>query len=83
MAYLDGDGSLDGAMRRLNILLMCYRVLSANEDPRADGMLQFAHAQLLTLAAQFDEDARRSFLENVPAHREIASEWAKRKYAKA
>ena len=52
-----------------------YRVLRANGDPRAEEVLEEAHNLLQERAAKItDEELRRSFLENVSAHREIISE---------
>jgi tetratricopeptide (TPR) repeat protein len=58
------------------VYLTCYRVLRANEDPRAGEVLRTAHRLLQEWAAKIDDEKwRRSFLENVPAHREIVEEW--------
>jgi len=52
--------------------LICYRVLEANHDPRAAPLLRTARQRLEEYAARISDDAlRRSFLENVPAHREL------------
>jgi len=57
--------------------LTCYRVLRANGDPRADDILERAHALLQERAARIsDEGDRRSYLENVEERREIAGEYA-------
>jgi len=57
--------------------LTCYRVLHANGEPRAEDILRTVYDLLQERAANIaDEDLRRLFLENVPAHREIVSEWA-------
>jgi len=62
-----------------SIYLTSYRVLSANEDPRAQGILHTAYQLLQERAAKIsDEEERRSFLENVAAHKEIVSEYARR-----
>jgi hypothetical protein len=56
--------------------LVCYRVLRANDDPRAEMALATAHRLLQVRAAKIaDERLRRSFLENVPDHREIVGEF--------
>ena len=56
----------------------CYRALRANQDPRALGVLTKAYRLLQDWAAKIDEGTwRRSFLENVPAHREIAAEYGR------
>jgi predicted ATPase len=52
--------------------LACYRVSQARGDPRSDHFMCLAHRTLLACADRIhDEELRRSFLENVPAHREI------------
>ena len=58
------------------IYLDCYRVLRANGDPRAEAILDAAYRLLQAWAAKIDdEELRRSYLENVAAHREIAAAW--------
>lgn len=59
------------------VYLTCYRILCMNQDPRAQAVLDTAHDLLQEWAAKIsDEETRRSFLENVAAHREILREWA-------
>jgi tetratricopeptide (TPR) repeat protein len=59
--------------------LVCYRVLRASEDPRADEVLEQAYGMLQKRAAQIEEEAlRRSYLENVAVNREIVAEHARR-----
>jgi hypothetical protein len=56
--------------------LTCYRVLRATQDARATEILRTVYNQVQASAARIDDEAmRRSFLENVPAHREIVSAW--------
>jgi predicted ATPase len=70
-------GGLDGAWHPARIYLTCYRVLNANEDPRAGDILEEGYRFLQERAAKIsDEEDRRSFLENVEEHREIVEEWA-------
>ena len=70
--------TLDGTEEPFRVYLTCYRVLRVNQDPRAEAILNTAHHLLQEQAAKIsDEELRRSFLENVPAHREIVSEVAK------
>lgn len=55
-----------------SVYLLCYQVLEAAKEARAQALLKEAAQHLQAVAAAIDEDAiRRSFLENVPAHREI------------
>jgi DNA-binding SARP family transcriptional activator/predicted ATPase/Tfp pilus assembly protein PilF len=68
-------GTLDGTDEPLRVYLTCYRVLVASQDLRAQGILSAAHRLLQERAAKIgDEDLRRSYLENVPAHREILNQ---------
>lgn len=73
-----GSGhGLDGTDEPFRVYLTCYGVLRANQDPRAGDILSTAHRLLQERAARIsDEELRRSFLENVPAHREILGEFA-------
>jgi tetratricopeptide (TPR) repeat protein len=69
------DNTLDGPEEPFRIYLTCYRVLHANGDPRAQEILNTAHNLLQEQSVRIsDEKLRRSFLENVRAHREILSE---------
>ena len=64
--------ALDGTLSPFQIYLTCYRVLEAVQDARAQGILDTAHDLLAARAARIsDEKMRRSFLENVAAHREL------------
>jgi len=73
LAYLE-SGTLEGTQQPLLVYLSCYRVLQAVDDPRVKKVLDEAYHLLQDIAAKItDEDLRYSFLQNVPAHREIAS----------
>jgi len=75
LSYLQSN-TLAGTEEPFRVYLTCYRVLHANQDPRAQGVLDAAHRLLQERAAKIsDEELRRSFLENVTAQREIVSEW--------
>ena len=77
LTYLETE-TLDGTEEPFRVYLTCYRVLCANQDPRAKTILNTAHCLLQEQAAKIsDEETRCSFLENVAAHREIVSEWRK------
>jgi predicted ATPase/DNA-binding SARP family transcriptional activator len=55
------------------VYLACYRTLDATGDVRAEAVLQAGHALLQACAGRIaDEALRRSFLEDVPANRELA-----------
>ncbi|MBN2550064.1 MAG: tetratricopeptide repeat protein [Anaerolineales bacterium] len=72
MAHLQ-SANLDGVEEPLRVHLTCFQALKAAGDPAALQILEDARRLLDTQAAQIgDENLRRSFLENVPAHREIA-----------
>ncbi len=59
------------------IYLTCYRVLQALDDPRAENVLNEAHRLLQEQAARISDPVlQRSYLENVPPHREILKEMA-------
>lgn len=58
------------------VYLTCYQVLQAKKDPRAKEVLMRAHSSLQARAARIsDPDLRRSFLENISAHRQLARAW--------
>ncbi|MBN1138646.1 MAG: tetratricopeptide repeat protein, partial [Anaerolineae bacterium] len=76
--HLEG-GSLDGTDEPMHIYLTCYRALHAVHDLRAAEILETAHASLQERAAGIDDEGmRRSFLENVAAHREIVAAYRER-----
>jgi tetratricopeptide (TPR) repeat protein len=69
----DGGRALRGNEEPLRIYLTCYKVLAANGDPRADEVLAAARGELEAQAGRIpDEETRRSFLEKVAVHKEIA-----------
>lgn len=75
-ALRDEPGALEGADTRL-LLLTCHRAFARSGDARAAPALAAAHDALLRVAASIDDVAlRRSFLHNVPHHREIVAAWA-------
>ncbi len=76
LSYLDQGNTLEGTEEPLRVYATCYRVLYANLDPRAEAILSTAHRLLQEQAAKItSEEMRRSFLENVAAHREIIAAW--------
>ncbi|MCI0398127.1 MAG: tetratricopeptide repeat protein [Chloroflexi bacterium] len=63
---------LDGTYERFRIHLTCYQVLTAVGDSRAPAVRQAARSLLQKQATKISDGAlRRSFLENVAAHREL------------
>jgi tetratricopeptide (TPR) repeat protein len=74
LVYLENN-SLAGTDEPFRVHLTCYRVLHANQDPRAQEVLITAHRLLQERATKIDDDERRRlFLENVASHREIVQE---------
>jgi hypothetical protein len=68
--------NLDGNDEPLRVHLTCYQVLSANEDPRAEWVLDAGYHLLEERAAEIHpKEMQRSFLQNVEAHREFATHW--------
>jgi tetratricopeptide (TPR) repeat protein len=59
--------------------LICFQVLQASGDPHAREVLEEGYRLLQERAAQIDDpDLRRSYLENVAVHREIATAYERR-----
>ncbi len=65
--------SLESAAEPLRVHFICYQVLSAAGDPRSGEILQQAYVLMQERAAKLDENQRRTYLENVPVNRELAS----------
>ena len=64
---------LDGTEEPVRIYLTCYKVLDLLQDERAPKVLDSAHAILRARAEKItDLTMRRSFLENITAHRFLA-----------
>ena len=75
LAHRAGGGELVGSDPR-RILFTCHQVLARAGDARAAELLSAAHAELQARAATIaDAGLRRSFLANVPHHREIVAAW--------
>lgn len=71
LAYLETH-ALEGADETLRVYLTCYHALVAHQTPRSRAILEMAHNLLQTQANLIDdEQLRRKFLHNVPAHRDI------------
>jgi predicted ATPase len=76
LAHL-ATGTLEGAEEPMLVYLICYQVLRANDDPRAQTLLTRARRELLAQAGHIpDEATRHAILEHVPAHRELLAAWA-------
>ena len=64
--------TIEGTEEPLRVYLTCYEVLHVLRDPNAADYLQTAYEMLQEWALTIeDKQLRRSFLENVPAHRDI------------
>lgn len=71
-AYLEQDPDLSGAQRPLRVYMACFQALRAAGDARAEALLERGYWLLMARAARIqDENARRSFLQNIPIHREV------------
>jgi DNA-binding SARP family transcriptional activator/class 3 adenylate cyclase len=76
LGYLKAHPMPDGMVEPFQVYLTCYRVLRANGDPRAKEIMDVACRLLQERAKKIDDEAlRRSYLENVAAHREIVAEY--------
>ena len=78
LSYAEQQPIVGTSGDRFEIYLTCYQVLRALEDARAGEVLGTAHRLLEEQASRISDRAlRRSYLENVPAHRAIVQEFAK------
>jgi hypothetical protein len=76
LSYMETHHTLEGTREPLWVYLTCYRILRASGDARAPAVLNDAYCLLQESAANIPEgELRRSFLENVAAHRAIVAEW--------
>jgi tetratricopeptide (TPR) repeat protein len=70
--YLDHGGTLEGADEPMRVYLTCFQALEDLQDPRAGEILDIALKRLHQQADRIvGEESRRSYLENIPWHREI------------
>jgi tetratricopeptide (TPR) repeat protein len=70
------ESELAGTESSHLLRLTCYRVLDRAGDPRAADVLAAAHANVLAQAVLTSDPAlRRSFLHEIPEHREIVAAW--------
>lgn len=76
LQHLAQGGTLAGIDHPNFVRLICYRVLQALEDSRAQPFLEETYTTLQSQAAKIqDETLRQSFLENVPWHQQIIQEY--------
>lgn len=74
--YVEEHPNLGGTDEPFLVYLTCYRVLQANRDSRARELLTIAVQRLQERASLITaEEGRRSFLAQVPHHRELLAEW--------
>lgn len=76
LATNGGKLALDETNDPFRIALTTYQVLAATNDPRAFPVLRAAYTRLAERAALITDGAlRQTFLEQVPAHRELCAVW--------
>jgi tetratricopeptide (TPR) repeat protein len=74
LKYLDSN-TLDGTDEPVRVYLTCAHILEANGDDRAADVLLRAHKMFDARAQRIgDPNLRRSFAQNVPAHRALLRE---------
>ncbi len=70
------ENSLDGIEEPFRVYMTCYRVLRTSQVAQARDILETAYRLLHERAAKIaSAELRRSFLENVASHYEVAREW--------
>ena len=68
--------NIDNTEEPFRVELICYLVLHALGDPHAPAILESAYQRLQDRATKIPNvTLQRSFLENVPHHREIGAAW--------
>lgn len=78
LSYLQ-EHRLEGVEEPFRVYLTCLELLWATDDARGGALLDRAYRQLQDRAAKIaDEDKRRTFLQEMPAHREIVRAWETR-----
>jgi predicted ATPase/class 3 adenylate cyclase len=76
LALLETESTLEGTDEPLRIYAICYLVLTALNDGRADRILEKGFATLQSRAAQIpDEMIRKRYLEDIPHHQQIYAAW--------
>lgn len=79
LGHLAQGGTLEGVDHPNFVRLVCYQVLLAMEDSRAQPFLEEACTGLYEQAEKIqDESLRQSFLKNVPWHQAIIQEYQRR-----
>ncbi|MFN8460034.1 MAG: tetratricopeptide repeat protein, partial [Anaerolineae bacterium] len=73
--------TLEGAEHPFQVYLTCYQVLLANQDARTTSFLTLAYRLLQEQAIKISDEAqRRSFLEQVTAHRELVEAFERNEF---
>jgi hypothetical protein len=76
LGVLETLPQLKGTWQPLRVYLTCYQVLQANDDPRAEAILEAGYQLIRERADRIDDERlRRLYMKNVAAHREIVAEW--------
>jgi predicted ATPase len=79
LVLLDNPDALSEAWDPLGVYLTCVQVLRAKGDPRAEPVLARGYRELQARAAKIaEDDLRQSYLEGVPANREIVAQYSVR-----
>ena len=75
LGYITEKG-LESLEDPFQVLLNCYQYLKLTQNPLSIPLLEKAHNELMSRAANIsDESQRASFLNNVITHQQILSEW--------
>ena len=78
LSHMASGGNLDGTEEPLRIYLTVYQTLVANQDSRADHVLQEAHAVLQEQVNRIQgQTNREKFVNNVPWRQQIDEIWHK------
>jgi predicted ATPase/class 3 adenylate cyclase len=76
LAHLTEGSTLEGTEEPLRIYLIVYQVLTANNDPRANQILENAYSLLQDQVSKIQEQIfQKMFIQNVPWRREIEKLW--------
>ena len=74
--HLISIAGLEGVIEPIRTMLTCYTILNYVKDPRANSVLDDCHTLLLNKADLLsDPKMRRTFLENITAHRNALQFW--------
>lgn len=72
LKFLENGGSLDGIDQPFRIYIVCAKVLLENDRSAGEKLILKAYTLLQKSASKIkDEEARKSYLTNVPCHRDL------------